>query len=183
MGGTIGVSSSVGVGSVFWVELRATEAQALAVAARVPPAAAAPQPAAGSSHLLLYVEDNPANLKLVEEIVRFRPGLRLLSAPDGALGIALARAHLPEIVLMDLNLPGMSGTAAMCALRADPATAAIPVIALTANAMPSDIERGLASGFHRYLTKPIDIDEFNATIDGTLAWLARRDAAQKASTP
>ncbi|MDB5907654.1 MAG: hybrid sensor histidine kinase/response regulator [Massilia sp.] len=183
MGGTIGVSSSVGVGSVFWFELRATEAQALVVAARVPPAAAAPQPAAGSSHLLLYVEDNPANLKLVEEIVRFRPGLRLLSAPDGALGIALARAHLPEIVLMDLNLPGMSGTAAMCALRADPATAAIPVIALTANAMRSDIERGLASGFHSYLTKPIDIDEFNAAIDSTLAWLARRDAAQKAATP
>jgi signal transduction histidine kinase/CheY-like chemotaxis protein len=184
MGGTIGVSSSVGVGSVFWVELITTEPQSSALAARAAAAPAAVPPLAeGASHLLLYVEDNPANLKLVEEIVRFRPDLRLLSAPDAALGIELAKAHLPAIVLMDLNLPGMSGTAALRELRADPATAAIPVIALTANAMPRDVERGLASGFFRYLTKPINIDEFTAAIDSTLAWLSQRAAAQKAPPP
>jgi signal transduction histidine kinase/CheY-like chemotaxis protein len=181
MGGTIGVSSSVGVGSVFWVELQATEAQPSALAARPAPRPVhAPAPRAGASHLLLYVEDNPANLKLVEQIVSFRPDLRLLSAPDGRLGIELARAHRPAIVLMDLNLPGLSGFDALRELRADPATAMIPVIALTANAMARDIERGLASGFFRYLTKPIDIDEFTAAIDSTLAWIEQRRAAQKA---
>jgi signal transduction histidine kinase/ActR/RegA family two-component response regulator len=184
MGGTIGVSSSVGVGSVFRVELQATEAQASALAARpAPQLAAAPPQAAGASRMLLYVEDNPANLKLVEEIVGFRPDLRLLSAPNGRLGIELARAHRPAIILMDLNLPGLSGFDALRELRADPATATIPVIALTANAMARDIERGLASGFFRYLTKPINIDEFTAAIDSTLAWIEQRGAAQEAPLP
>jgi signal transduction histidine kinase/CheY-like chemotaxis protein len=185
MGGTIGVSSSVGVGSVFRIELQATEAQASPLAARPAPqlAQAPAPPAAGASHVLLYVEDNPANLKLVEEIVSFRPDLRLLSAPDGRLGIELARAHRPAIILMDLNLPGLSGFDALRELRDDPATAAIPVIALTANAMARDIERGLSSGFFRYLTKPIDIDEFASAIDSTLAWIEQRRAAQEAPLP
>jgi CheY-like chemotaxis protein len=84
---------------------------------------------------------------------------------------------------MDLNLPGLSGFDALRELRGDPATAAIPVIALTANAMARDIERGLASGFFRYLTKPIDIDEFAGAIDGTLAWIGQRRAAREASLP
>ncbi len=117
---------------------------------------------------LLYVEDNPANLRLVEEIVGFRADLRLLAAPDGHMGIEMARAHQPDLVLMDLNLPGMSGTDALQELRRDPRTAHIPVLALTANAMPRDVERGLESGFDRYLTKPINIEEFNAAIDQTL---------------
>jgi signal transduction histidine kinase/ActR/RegA family two-component response regulator len=171
MGGQIGVSSSVGVGTVFWIELARTEPLASALGqAGAPPAMPAPvtrRPEA--SRLLLYVEDNPANLKLVEEIVRFRPELHLLSAPDGHIGLALAKAHLPDIVLMDLNLPCVSGTDALKELHSDPRTAAIPVIALTANAMPRDVERGLASGFFRYLTKPINIDEFNQAIDATLA--------------
>ena len=184
MGGTIGVSSSVGVGSVFWVELQATEAQPSALAAlSASKFAGAPAPAAGADHLLLYVEDNPANLKLVEEIVGFRPDLRLLSAPDARLGIELAKAHRPAFILMDLNLPGLSGFDALRELRGDPATATIPVIALTANAMARDIERGLASGFFRYLTKPINIDEFTAAIDSTLAWIEQRCAAQKAGLP
>jgi signal transduction histidine kinase/CheY-like chemotaxis protein len=173
MGGAIGVSSSVGVGSLFWIELRAVAAPALAVVA----AAAAPAPAAAVGATLLYVEDNPANLRLVEEIVRFRPGLRLLAAPDGHLGIEMARAHLPDVILMDLNLPCVGGADALRVLRGDPRTAHIPVIALTANAMPRDVERGLALGFADYLTKPINIDEFGAAVDRALAAAAGRAGA------
>jgi signal transduction histidine kinase/ActR/RegA family two-component response regulator len=168
MGGTIGVSSSPGVGSVFSIELDAAAPVQLTQPERSLAAAAPPASAKGAQHLVLYVEDNPANLRLVEEIVRLRADLRLLSAPEARLGIELAHAHRPELILMDLNLPGMSGLEALRVLRDDPATAAIPVIALTANAMPRDIERGLAAGFYRYLTKPIDIAMFNEAIDSTL---------------
>ena len=122
------------------------------------------------------VEDNPANLKLVQEIVRYQPELRLLSAPDGHLGIELAKAHLPDVILMDLNLPCVSGMDALKELNSDPRTSHIPVIALTANAMPRDIERGMASGFFRYLTKPINIVEFTEAIDSTLAVADQRRA-------
>ena len=180
MGGEIGVSSSPGVGSVFWIELATTAPLAphAPEGDAEPPGPAEPAPGGGEPHLLLYVEDNPANLRLVEEIVRFRADLRLLSAPDGHLGLSLARAHQPEVVLMDLNLPGMSGIEVLRQLRADPLTAAIPVIALTANAMQCDIERGQAAGFDRYLTKPIDIDKFTEAINSTLA--QRRSAGADA---
>jgi signal transduction histidine kinase/CheY-like chemotaxis protein len=179
MGGEIGVSSSVGVGSLFWIELKLTEPVASATANAAPALARPEQPAIHASHTLLYVEDNPANLKLVEEIVRFRSDLRLLSAPDGHLGIELAKAHLPDVVLMDLNLPCVSGTDALKELRSDPRTAHIPIIALTANAMPRDVERGLASGFFRYLTKPINIEEFNEAINSTLAYVDNGRAPRK----
>lgn len=171
MGGEIGVTSSPGVGSVFWIELASTAPRTSAVQERAQEdaAAAPPAPEESEPRLMLYVEDNPANLRLVEEIVSFRRDLRLLAAPDGHLGLQLARAHRPEIILMDLNLPGMSGFEVLRQLRADPATADTPVIALTANAMPRDVERGLAAGFHRYLTKPIDIDKFTEAINSTLA--------------
>jgi signal transduction histidine kinase/ActR/RegA family two-component response regulator len=176
MGGEIDVSSSPGVGSVFSVELDAAAPPELMLPARTAePPAPADAPAAGRPHLVLYVEDNPANLRLVQEIVRPRADLRLLSAPDARLGIELARTHHPDIILMDLNLPGMSGAQALRVLREDPGTAAIPVIALTANAMPRDVERGLAAGFFRYLTKPIDIAMFNEAIDSTLAHVRARN--------
>jgi signal transduction histidine kinase/ActR/RegA family two-component response regulator len=173
MGGEIGVSSSPGVGSVFWIELASTAPRTSSLAERTAPAGGGSTSSASESEfvprLLLYVEDNPANLRLVEEIVAFRRDLRLLSAHDGHLGLQLARAHRPDIILMDLNLPGMSGFEVLRQLGADPETADIPVIALTANAMPRDIERGVAAGFHRYLTKPIDIEKFTEAINSTLA--------------
>ena len=184
MGGEIGVTSSPGVGSVFWIELATTAP----LAPRAPegadeqPMDVEALPSEGEPHLILYVEDNPANLRLVEEIVRFRQDLRLLSAPDGHMGLSLARAHQPEIILMDLNLPGMSGIEVLRQLRADPLTSNIPVIALTANAMQRDIERGQAAGFNRYLTKPIDIDRFTEAINSTLAQLRSAQAAPKQDT-
>jgi CheY-like chemotaxis protein len=117
---------------------------------------------------LLYVEDNPANMELVVQIIARRPDMRLLSATNGALGIELARASRPDVILMDINLPGMSGIKAMQILHADTATAHIPVVAISANTLPRDIESGLEAGFFRYLTKPIRVNEFMDTLDVAL---------------
>ncbi|HYK12528.1 MAG TPA: response regulator, partial [Burkholderiales bacterium] len=114
---------------------------------------------------LLYVEDNPANLMLVEDLIARRPDIRLVSARDGISGIEMAQAEKPDVILMDINLPGISGIEALRVLVTDRATAHIPVIALSANAMPRDIEKGLEAGFFRYLTKPIKVNEFMATLD------------------
>ncbi|MRV73402.1 response regulator [Duganella sp. FT92W] len=180
MGGVIGVSSSQGVGSMFWIELRAAEPLRLLPDAGQAIADAMPADAPTQSRptTLLYVEDNPANLKLVQEIISFRPDLHLVSAPDGHLGIELARVHQPDIILMDINLPGVNGIDALKLLKADPRTSHIPVIALTANAMPRDVEKGIAAGFFRYLIKPINIDEFTDAINSTIAHLAERKATK-----
>jgi signal transduction histidine kinase/CheY-like chemotaxis protein len=173
MNGSIGVTSTVGIGSVFWIELGcvATAPPGAADGSGAASPAAAPQGprATGDGYTLLYVEDNPANLKLVESIIALSPDLRLLSAPDAHLGIALARAHSPDLILMDVHLPGMSGIDALKVLRADPATAGIPVIAVSASAMSHDIALAMSNGFFRYVAKPIDIAEFSAAIDSALA--------------
>jgi PAS domain S-box-containing protein len=180
MGGVIGVSSTVGVGSVFWFELSLTTAQHLPPhevekSARVQ----AQLPAGTPLRTLLYVEDNPANLELVEQIILRRPDLRLLSAANGNLGIEYARAYQPEVILMDINLPGLSGVETMKILRADPLTAHIPIIALSANALAHDIEKALAAGFFNYLTKPIKVNAFLEALDVALAF-SKTEAAHAA---
>ena len=161
MGGVVGVESTVGVGSVFWFELGTATAPQLVVNRAEPSAVAEVRVRYGAPlRTLLYVEDNPANLKVVEQLIARRPDLRLLSAINGKLGIELARRNQPEVILMDINLPGMSGIEALKILREDPATAHIPVIAISANAMPRDVEKGLQAGFFWYLTKPIKVKEF-----------------------
>jgi PAS domain S-box-containing protein len=177
MHGSIGAESTPGRGSVFWVELGRT---------------AMPQVSGYAGHLttlslpgatidrelrtLLYVEDNPANLMLVEDLVSRRHDLRLLSARDGIQGVEIARHALPDVILMDINLPGISGLKALEILAQDAATAHIPVIALSANAIPRDIEKGLEAGFFRYLTKPIKVNEFMETLDVALKF-AKTQAA------
>jgi CheY-like chemotaxis protein len=169
MGGKIGVESTVGVGSVFWFELNlTTEALHAAGAAKSATPHHAHIPHASESHTLLYIEDNLANMQLIEQLIARRPDMRLLSAVDAILGIALARTHLPEVILMDINLPGISGIQALKILREDPLTAHIPVLAISANAMPHDISRGLEAGFLRYLTKPIKVEEFMEALDMAL---------------
>ena len=130
-------------------------------------AATAPE-AASQPLTLLYVEDNPVNLMLIEDVIAHRPDVRLLSARDGKRGIEIARAARPDVILMDINLPGISGITTLRFLRADPRTAHIPVIALSANAAPRDVARGAAAGFFRYLTKPINVNEFLKTLDVAL---------------
>jgi PAS domain S-box-containing protein len=169
MGGTIGVESTVGVGSLFWFELDAAAELHLAGDPVEPmPATFTPARATSALHTLLCVEDNPANLMLVERLIARRPDVQMLSARDGRLGVEMARAHRPDLILMDINLPGISGFTALRILADDPVTAHIPVIALSANAMPRDIELGLEAGFFRYLTKPIKVGEFMDTIDAAL---------------
>lgn len=124
---------------------------------------------AARQHTLLYVEDNPANLKLVEQIIERHPNMRLLTAVNGISGIDKARASLPEVILMDINLPGMNGFEALKILRDDPTTTHIPVLAISANAMQGDIKKGLEAGFFRYLTKPINVLEFMDAMDVALA--------------
>ncbi|MBC7804037.1 MAG: response regulator [Candidatus Parcubacteria bacterium] len=171
MGGSIGADSVVGVGSVFWIELGLTSAPRLAAKEALSGLLPA-QPEGKPLHTLLYVEDNPANLELAEQLISRRCDLRLLSAADGNLGVEYARAYLPEVILMDINLPGINGIEAMKILRADPATAHIPIIALSANAMPRDIKRGMDAGFLAYLTKPIKVDEFMDALDRALKFAA-----------
>jgi signal transduction histidine kinase/ActR/RegA family two-component response regulator len=169
MGGAIGVDSAVGVGSAFWIELSLTSAPQLAVRDAERAALVRPQATEGTPpRTLLYVEDNPANLELVEQLIARRPDLRLLSAADGNLGIEFARAYQPEVILMDINLPGISGIEAMKLLRADPSTAHIPIMALSANAVPGDIAKGLEAGFFDYLTKPIKVNAFMDALDAAL---------------
>jgi PAS domain S-box-containing protein len=174
MGGLIGVESTVGLGSVFWFELNSAAEPQLSADTEQPEAMARVHVPHGTPmRTLLYVEDNPANLKLIEQLIARRRDIRLLTARDGSLGIQLARAHQPEVILMDINLPGISGIEALKILREDSDTAHIPVVALSANAMPRDIEKGLLAGFFRYLTKPIKVDEFMDTLEVALQFAAQ----------
>ena len=175
MGGVIGVESTEGVGSTFWFELVCVEEPVLKVEeAFTEPHKLTPHSRPGGAHTLLYVEDNPANLKLVEQIVARHEDLHLLSAIDGRQGLELARAAKPDVILLDINLPGIDGFEVLEVLQGDPVTAGIPVIALSANAMLSDIARGQEAGFFRYLTKPIKVSELMACLDQALLLAGQR---------
>ena len=175
MGGVIGVESTVGMGSMFWFELSAVAKPQLStqmdVAIAVSRAHAGHQ---ARQHTLLYVEDNPANLNLVEQIIARHPNIYLLTAMNGHSGVEIARNSLPDVILMDINLPDISGIEALKILRSDPATLHIPIVALSANAMPRDVEKGLEAGFYRYITKPIKINEFMDALNATLEFASTK---------
>jgi len=163
MGGAIGVQSTVGVGSVFWIELATAPAFELQLDKIDHTPAAADDGA--QQRTVLCIEDNAANLLLVSKLLARRSDIRLLTAMDATQGIAIANMALPDVILMDINLPGISGIKAFGVLAGNPLTARIPVVAISANAIPRDIEKGLAAGFFRYLTKPINVSQFMETLD------------------
>jgi signal transduction histidine kinase/CheY-like chemotaxis protein len=168
MGGTIGVNSEVGVGSEFWIEFSRVPAQVKNAEAAVFSASKSSRISSKSKKILLYVEDNPANLALVEQIIIDYPNISLLTATDGNMGIAMARLHKPKVILLDINLPGISGYETLKILQNDETTAQIPVLAISANAMKSDQEKAMKAGFQSYITKPINIKEFIKTLEVAL---------------
>ena len=168
MGGRIGVHSVAGKGSVFWVELDTPGTRAPATATATAPAPATP--ARGTRlYTVLCVEDNRANQLLLQRLLARRSDVSLVLAGEGEHGVQLAHEMQPDVVLMDINLPGISGLDAMERLAADAVTAHIPVIAISALAMQHDIAKGLQAGFFRYLSKPIKIAALTEALDAALA--------------
>ena len=174
MGGETGATSQTGVGSSFWVELSVVDAPAEQPAETLPPTVV-PAPLSSRERTVLYVEDNPSNVKLVERIVARRPEVTLLVAMQGRIALELAREHQPSLILLDLHLPDMSGEEVLARLRAEPRTSATPVVVLSADATPGQVQRLRANGATDYLTKPFDISRLLAVIDG--AWSADQPMA------
>jgi CheY-like chemotaxis protein len=172
MGGSIGFESSPGKGSNFWIEIandelphQALTDSALQKNSHLNNLDRRTSLAASHEHTVLYIEDNPANLRLITQLLARRPHIHLWSAHEPLLGLALAEEHVPDLILLDINLPGMDGYEVLEKLRNKPVTKDIQVIAISANAMASDIKKGKTAGFDNYLTKPIDVANFLQVID------------------
>ncbi len=168
MGGELTVESVAGEGSTFSARLAAAAPPVHAAPATVQPSISTPSPAIHDERQLLYVEDNPANVELLVHMLAMRPGYRLTVATDGLSGLALVRAQLPDLAIVDIDLPGIDGVELCRRLRAEPLTGALPLIALSANAMPEEIARALSAGFDTYLTKPMDMVRLLAEIERLL---------------
>jgi CheY-like chemotaxis protein len=165
MNGSVLVESEVGIGTRFAVELAAAEAPAQA-AAEEAVARVEATPVDGDVHArVLCIEDNPSNLELIEQIFARRPGIQVLTAAQGLLGVELAQQHSPDIVLLDVNLPDMRGEKVLEQLRADERTREIPVIVLSADATRAQIDRMISRGAQAYLAKPIDVQALLATVE------------------
>ena len=182
MGGQLEAVSREGEGSTFTLSLPMARADAVAVTASpvqpVEPLGLAS--IGGKGATLLYVEDNQSNIILMRHVVAAMGDIQLHVAQSGAEGLQLARDLRPDVILLDINLPGLSGFEVKARLDADPLTRSLPVLALSANAMPDDLRRGREAGFRDYLTKPLDISAFGQALNRALCVRAENPSgAQK----
>lgn len=168
MGGTVDMESQEGQGSTFWIEIPEVVSEQLSQSNDLGQAMETGTTVGEYRHRVLYIEDNPANLRLVSQILEKRSKVELITAFTPELGLELASAHHPELILLDINLPDMDGYQVLSVLRSLDAVKNTPVIAISANATSRDIERGIAAGFDAYITKPIDIRRFLETVDRLL---------------
>jgi CheY-like chemotaxis protein len=172
MGGTIGVTSTVGTGSKFWIELPTTESPTAALGDGELAAIAKTSSTTGGQRRLrtiLYVEDNLSNLSLVQRILAHRQDIELIPSMQGGMALALARLHRPDLVLLDLHLPDIPGEEVLNQLRQSADCWEIPVVVLSADATPSQIDRLMGAGVHAYVTKPLEVKPFMAIVDEVLA--------------
>jgi CheY-like chemotaxis protein len=175
MAGEIGVESAPGKGSAFWIELPAVDSPLKALPRNRKQAVDDASMAAAGK--ILYIEDNLSNLTLVEEMLGEQPGIELLTAMRGGLGLDLARRHCPDLILLDLHLPDLRGHEVLARLRQDEITRDIPVVVISADATARQIQRLMAAGARTYLTKPLDIGEFFRVIDEVMRSRSRQPEA------
>ena len=168
MEGAIGVDSARGEGATFWVELPSTAEPAAPTAEVAPPSASAPHQRPPQAAVILHIEDNSSNLRLIERILAGRPGVTILAAMQGRLGLELAKEHQPELILLDLNLPDTHGLDVLRRLAEHRETAGIPVVVVTADASPGHVRRAEALGARAVVSKPIDVPRLLAIVDATL---------------
>jgi CheY-like chemotaxis protein len=168
MGGSVGFRSNPGEGSEFWLELPLQESGVRASASNILRNAEVSRNVGPTRRLVLSIEDNPANITFMHELITTFDDVDLLTAFSAETGVEIARARRPDVIIMDINLPGMSGLDALLALRGAPETRGIPVIALTAAATERDVRRGLAAGFDGYLTKPVKVEQFLSVLRALL---------------
>ena len=170
MGGKIGFESAEGRGSKFWFDLPlATPSRAIDSVQSIPEILRSrPTEYARPRRKILYIEDNPANMMLMTMVVKHLKQVELIPAETAEIGLEIAKQEIPHLILMDINLPGMNGIEALRELRALPALRKIPVIAVSAAAMTSDLDAGAKAGFNRYITKPIQISQALEVIQRTL---------------
>jgi len=169
MNGTLGFESVLGKGSYFYIDIPLSDKTPLPIPIEEESDSIQPSLAENIKKGILYIEDIPANVNLVKRILTKRPHIELISASNALDGIKIAQTQIPDLILMDIHLPGMDGLTAFKKLRTIEATRNIPVIALTAGAMDSQIKKAMAMGFHSYITKPIEIPKFLNRIDGVLS--------------